>query len=381
MLIYNENRHNMNMGENSSGRIISLDALRGFTIAAMILVNFPGNGKHVFPPLEHAHWNGWTPTDLIFPFFLFIVGVSIVLSLTKRKQQAISMTPLHRKIIWRAVKIFVVGLLLNALGLIPEFHLSELRVTGVLQRIAIVYLICSFLFLHVSIRWQVIIGAVILVIYLIVMMFVPVPGVGIPMLEPGVNLAAWVDNHLLPGAMWQGTWDPEGILSTFPAIATGLTGVFAGILLKSGQTQERKIILLFSAGFCALILGRIWGWFFPINKNLWTSSFVLFTSGLAAMTLAVTMFILDLLGYVRFTKPWIIFGSNAITVYVLAGILSPFFYDLKVKGDSLNMHFFRLFTEVGLPPQLVSALYAFLYVWIIFIPAWLLYRKKIFIKL
>jgi len=367
--------------ENSSGRFISLDAFRGFTIAAMILVNFPGNGEHVFPPLEHARWNGWTPTDLIFPFFLFIVGVSIVLSLTKRKQHAGSMAPLHRKIIWRAVKIFAVGLILNALALIPEFHLSELRITGVLQRIAIVYLVCSFLFLHASLRWQVIIGAAVLLLYWLAMMFIPVPGVGIRMFEPGVNLAAWVDNKLLPGAMWQGTWDPEGILSTFPAVVTGITGVLAGVLLKSDHTQERKIILLFSAGFCAIILGRIWGWFFLINKNLWTSSFVLFTSGLPAMTLAVTMFVVDVLGHVRFVKPGVIFGSNAITVYVLAGILSPLFYELNIRGASLNMHFFRLFTGAGIHPQLVSALYAFLYVCIIYVPAWLLYRRRIFIKL
>jgi len=371
----------MTAAENSSGRFISLDAFRGFTIAAMILVNFPGNGEHVFPPLEHARWNGWTPTDLIFPFFLFIVGVSIVLSLTKRKQHAGSMAPLHRKIIWRAVKIFAVGLILNALALIPEFHLSELRITGVLQRIAIVYLVCSFLFLHASLRWQVIIGAAVLLLYWLAMMFIPVPGVGIRMFEPGVNLAAWVDNKLLPGAMWQGTWDPEGILSTFPAVVTGITGVLAGVLLKSDHTQERKIILLFSAGFCAIILGRIWGWFFPINKNLWTSSFVLFTSGLAAMTLAVTMFVVDVLGHVRFVKPSVIFGSNAITVYVLAGILSPLFYELNIRGASLNMHFFRLFTGAGIHPQLVSALYAFLYVCIIYVPAWLLYRRRIFIKL
>lgn len=359
-------------------RLISLDAFRGFTIAAMIMVNYPGSWSHVYKPLLHADWHGITPTDLIFPFFIFIVGVSIALAYTKRINAGVPKGPMHRKIVIRSIKIFVVGIIL---WLIPKFDFETIRYAGVLQRIAIVFLICALLFLNTKWKTQVIIGVSILVLYWLAMVFIPTPGYGKPMLEPGVNLAAWIDSKFLPGYMWQKTWDPEGILSTFPAVVTGITGMLAGHLILSKMNQERKVIMLFSFGFFAFIIGYWWHFVFPINKNIWTSSFVLVTSGLAAMVLAVSIYFVDMLGRKRLTKPGIIFGSNAIAVYVLADLWALLFYNLKFDGSSLNVHFLNMFETAGWSLKFGSFLYSVLFICFNFIPAWILYRKKIFIKL
>jgi predicted acyltransferase len=359
-------------------RLISLDAFRGFTIAAMIMVNYPGSWSHVYPPLLHVDWHGITPTDLIFPFFIFIVGVSITLAYTKRLQAGVPKNPMYRKIIFRALKIFIVGILL---WLFPKFDLENIRFAGVLQRIAIVFLVSALLFLNSKWKTQAIVAAVLLVGYWLAMVLIPTPGYGAPMLDPGANLAAWIDSKLLPGYMWQKTWDPEGIFSTLPAIATGITGMLAGHLILSNMSQEKKVIYLFSFGFFAFAIGYLWDFIFPINKNIWTSSFVMVTSGLAAMVLAISMFFVDMQGRTRFTKPGIIFGSNAIAVYVLADVWGQLFYNLKFAGSSLNVHFLSVFESAGWSMKFGSLLYAILFICFNFIPAWILYKKKIFIKL
>lgn len=359
-------------------RLISLDALRGFTIAAMIMVNYPGSWGHVFAPLLHAEWNGLTPTDLIFPFFIFIVGVSVSLAYTKRLSAGVPKKPMYRKILFRSLKIFAVGVLL---WLFPKFDFEHVRFAGVLQRIAIVFLFSSLLFLNSKWKTQALVAAILLVGYWLAMILIPTPGQAQPMLEPGVNLAAWIDSKYLPGYMWQETWDPEGLLSTLPAIATGITGLLAGHLILSKLPQERKVIYLFSYGFFAFIIGYFWHYIFPINKNLWTSSFVMVTSGLASMLLAVSMFFVDIKGRTRFTKPGIIFGSNAITVYVLAAVWGQFFYNIKYYGNSLNVHWMELFEYSGWNLKFGSFLFALIFVCFNFIPAWILYRKRIFIKL
>ena len=362
-------------------RLLSLDAFRGFTIAAMILVNFPGNWDHVFAPLLHSEWNGITFTDLIAPFFLFIVGVSIAFAYTRRLEAGVSPRSLHLKLVTRSLKIFAVGMMLNLLAISGNFSFDELRWTGTLHRIAIVFLVCGLLFLHTGWKTQAVTGAVILVAYWLAMTLIPTPGYGKVMLEPGVNLAAWVDIKWLPGKMWQGTWDPEGILSTFPSIVTGITGMLAGTLLLGKQSREQKVMALFTIGFLASIAGIIWNWIFPLNENLWTSSFVLFTSGLASMTLAGSIYLIDILQYKRGAGFGIIYGSNAITIYVLADVLALFFYGLSIGGASLNDHFFNLLTGVGVAPKIVSMAYGLLYVGINFIPAYILHKRKIFIKL
>lgn len=365
----------------NSGRLISLDAFRGITIAAMLLVNFPGNGKYVFSPLRHTVWNGITPTDLIAPFFLFIVGIAIAFTFSKKLDSGLSPSKMYSKLFVRSVKIFTVGMFLNILGLIPDFNFSDLRYTGTLHRIAIVYLVCGIIFLNTKWKKQVIIGAAVLIIYWLAMTLVPMPGYGKVMLEPGINLAAWIDSRFLPGRMWQGTWDPEGILSTFPSIVTGITGMLAGTLLLKVKIQEYKVIYLLTFGFISTILGVAWNWIFPLNENLWTSSFVLFTSGLASMTLATLIFLIDILQYKRYAQVGVIYGSNAISIYVLADIFAILFYGIKISGSSLNIHFFNYFTSFSVSPELVSMFYAMIFVGIMFTPAFILYKNKIFIKL
>ena len=359
-------------------RLASLDAMRGFTIAAMIMVNYPGTWDHVYGPLLHAEWNGLTPTDLIFPFFLFIVGVSIALAYSKRMEKGLPKREMHKKIVIRSLKIFAVGMFLN---LIPDFNFSDLRWTGVLHRIAVVFLVCAFLYLHTDWKTQVWIGALALIGYWLAMTLIPTPGLGKVSLEPGANLAAWVDAQFLPGKKWQGTWDPEGLLSTIPAIVTGITGLLAGRLLFGRLSPNEKSNYLMAWGVLFVIGGYLWGLIFPINKNLWSSSFVLLTSGAAALFLGAFYFLVDVLGKRKGTAIGIIFGANAIAVYVLADLLSLIFYRMPVGGESLNMHFVNGLTSAGIQQELASWLYALLFVAINFIPAVLLYRKKIFIKL
>jgi predicted acyltransferase len=212
------------------------------------------------------------------------------------------------------------------------------------------------------------------------MTLIPTPGVGKVMLEPGINLAAWIDSKYLPGRMWQGTWDPEGILSTFPAIVTGITGLLAGHLLASDRKPTDKIIFLMIFGLISTVAGYIWGLVFPVNENLWTSSFVLVTSGMASMILGATYYVVDLRGFAGWTGPGIIFGANAITVYVLADLLALIFYVLPLGESTLNLHVTNALIHIGFPPKLSSCFYALFFVCINFIPAYFLYRKKIFIK-
>ena len=363
---------------NVISRILSLDVMRGFTIAAMIMVNFPGSEEHKFPTLSHTKWNGLTFTDLIAPFFLFIVGVSIAFAYSKRLLDNSPKTDLYKKIVIRSLKIFAVGMFLN---MMPYFDLSDLRYTGTLHRIAIVFLCCAILFLNSTWRQQAIIGAIILILYWLAMTLIPTPGLGKVMLERGVNLAAWVDQQYLPGKMWQGTWDPEGILSTFPSIVSGITGMIAGRLLLSRITPNEKVNYLMTTGLFVAATGYFWSLIFPVNENIWTSSFVLVTSGFASMLLGALYFIVDISGKTKGTKIGIIFGANAISAYVLADVLALLFYISSFGGKTMNQHFMDGFVGAGFEPRLVSMTYAVLFVAINFIPAYILYRKKIFIKL
>lgn len=274
-------------------RLVALDVFRGITMGAMILVNDPGIGTHVYAPLEHSAWNGITFADFIFPSFIFIVGISVVLSFFGQLKKGVSKKLMVSKMCRRAVILFLIGIFLSIL---PSFNLSLIRITGVLQRISIVFFCCTLLYLFTGLSFQIRLAIFILMAYFLVMKFLPVPGYGYPILEPGKNLAAWVDSTLIPGRMYNGNWDPEGVLSTFPAIATGIAGMLAGHLFLSNKTTERKIIWLFIAGFISFTIANAWNWFFPINKNLWTSSFVLYAAGLDCMILASLYFLMDFSG-------------------------------------------------------------------------------------
>ncbi len=361
-------------------RIEALDIFRGITMAAMILVNDPGIPNHVYAPLEHSVWNGITPADFIFPSFIFIVGVSVVLSCSSQLQKGIPKKTIIKKICRRAAILFTLGLLLSIL---PTFNLSLFRISGVLQRISIVFFSCALLYLFTKLSFQIRLAVFILAGYFLLMTLVPVPGYGYAILEPGKNLAAWIDSFLLPGRLYQGSWDPEGVLSTFPAIVSGITGMFAGRLLLSTKTAERKIIWLFFTGFISFIIANSWNYFFPINKNLWTSSFVLFMTGLDCMILACLYFLIDVCGVKKWSKVALVFGSNAIAAY----LFSEFFYDIiyfkvgGVHGVSLNDVIINAVIPSGLSLSLISLIWALLYCGLCYIPVYLLYKNKIFLKI
>ncbi|MDN5201298.1 heparan-alpha-glucosaminide N-acetyltransferase domain-containing protein [Fulvivirgaceae bacterium BMA10] len=367
-----------------SKRLISLDVFRGATIAAMILVNNPGSWSTVYPPLLHAKWHGCTPTDLVFPFFLFIVGISISLAYTKRKESGEATNKLIQKIVWRSLKIFLLGLFLSGF---PFFNFETIRIPGVLQRISVVFLICSLLFLKTNWRTQAILGAFLLVLYNFLMTVVPVPGIGQPNLNPETNLGAWLDNLLLSGHLWSQTkvWDPEGLLSTIPAIVTGITGLLTGkLFLDHDKSPQEKVIWMFVAGCFGIFLGMVWGIYFPINKALWTSSYVMYTSGIGLLIFALCYWFIDILDKRSWINPFVIYGSNAITVYVLSGVIAKSLYLIKwetsdgiitLQGWTYNTLFLS-----WLPPYNASLGYAILNVLLLLGVAWILYRKRIFIK-
>jgi predicted acyltransferase len=355
-------------------RLVSLDVFRGATIAAMILVNNPGSSA-AYWPLKHARWNGWTPTDLIFPFFLFIVGVSLVFSFESRLRRGDSKQALILHTLRRSATIFAIGLLLNGL---PDFHLATWRIPGVLQRIAVAYLAAALIMLYSRTNARIGWIAGLLLGYWVLMRFVPVPGYGIPtrdipLFHPDANLAAHIDRKLMFGHLWEGTRDPEGVLSTLPAIATALCGVLTGEWLRSSRSPKQKAVWMLSAGVAGIIAGEVWGIWFPINKNLWTSSYVLFTAGWAAVCLAICYWAVDIkLSRGWWTKPFVIFGSNAIAAYVISEVLGGTF--------GWKEHIFRrAFLGLG-PPGVASLLYSLAIVGVCFLPIWWMHRKRIFLK-
>jgi predicted acyltransferase len=377
-----------------STRLTSLDLFRGATIAAMILVNNPGN-DHAYWPLEHAEWNGWTPTDLIFPFFLFIVGVSLVFSSESRLSKGDSRTSLLRHTFRRAVIIFAIGLGLNWLVALASG--SGLRIPGVLQRIGICYLAASILYLYVRPRTRALIVAALLIGYWILMRFVPVPGLGVPgrdvpFLHPDANLGAYLDRKFLihlwgtGTRLYEITRDPEGFLSTLPAIATALLGVFTAEWLRSERKPQNKALGMLVFGVIGLVLGKTWGIWFPINKKLWTSSFVLFTAGFALVCLALCYWATDIKRWRgAWTRPFLIFGRNAITAYVIADLFAMLLYafNKRVNGQMMNAQqliFQRFFAPLG-SPSFSSLLFSLSFVLLCLLPIWLMDRKKIFLKI
>lgn len=361
----------------SSNRLVSLDFFRGLTIIGMIIVNDPGSWNYVFTPLEHAEWNGVTPTDFVFPFFIFIVGVSIVLAYTKYLEKGRDRSEMVPKIIRRSLTIFALGIFL---GLFPEFDFANIRIPGVLQRIAIVFFACAMLFLYTSRKTQIWTCCILLIGYWGIIALIPHPELGLSLAEPGHNIAAWLDYTVIPGTLYRGTWDPEGILSTLPAIASGITGMFAGYLIISERTRQQKVIGLMVGGFVAYAVANMWDWVFPLNKNLWTSSYVLYTSGLASLTLGACYYWIDVLGRSKGTYVGVVFGTNAITAYVISGILPVITHTAWLQERSLVSLFMDGLTSIGVNPYLASFLWALLFCFLCFIPVYYLYKNKIFIK-
>lgn len=379
-------------GETSSltERLVSLDLFRGATIAFMIIVNNQDE-EVAYRPLKHAQWNGWTPTDLVFPFFLFIVGVVLAFSFAGRLRHGESRGTLVAHVVRRGLILFAIGFLLH--GFSAGFQLDHWRVYGVLQRIAICYMISAVLVLCSGRSGTLAaIATGCLVGYWVLMRYVPVPGFGVPvrdvpLLDPDRNLAAWLDRKLLMGHLYEGTRDPEGVLSTIPALATSLLGVLTGQWLRDARDVTQKAAGMFVAGLIGVGLGEFFNLWFPINKKLWTSSYVLLTAGLALMSIAILYWLVDgkrWRGPV--TKPFVILGMNAIAAYVFAELLAVLLDGVNFRlagGETISLGeliYRRWFVPLGSPPA-ASLFFSFASLLVCFFAMWVLYRKRIFIKI
>ena len=357
-------------------RILSVDIFRGATIVLMILVNTPGTWSAVYAPFLHADWHGYTPTDLVFPFFLFIVGTSIAFSYKNKVANAGT----YKKITIRTLKLIGLGLFLGAFTLsFPFFKdFAEIRFPGVLQRIGVVFFFASILFLNFN--WKVLIGITVslLVGYWLLMTLVPVEGVSSTLERAPNNLANWLDVKIFGSHNYKADYDPEGFLSTLPSIASSLLGIFTGLILTS--KQEKKATILMGIGGSLLIIGHLWDYVFPINKALWTSSFVLVTSGWANLILALIYYLTDVKGK-QFGSIFRYAGANAITLYFLSSFISKIMGMIKIGDTSLHGWLFdTIYTHDFMPLQLSSLLYGLTVVAFYCLLGYVMYRRKIFIK-
>jgi predicted acyltransferase len=365
-------------------RSLSLDVFRGVTIASMLLVNDPGTWSAVYPPLLHAPWHGWTFTDVIFPFFLWITGMALTLSTAKRISLGANRQGLMLHALRRSAIIFAIGLFLAGM---PFFHFSTIRIPGVLQRIAVCYLIATAIYLTAGIRGHILWTGALLTVYWLLMKLYPVPGYGAGILEKEGNFAQYIDSLLLSGHMWASskTWDPEGIVSTLPAIATMLFGILTGHILRARRTPEEKTAWMFFMGNALLFSGAVMSLWLPINKNLWTSSYAVFMAGLAANVFAFFYWLIDVRGYRKWCLPLKIYGMNAITIFALSGLLGKTALLVKVTATdgsqiSLWTYIFQLVFAPLASPINASLIFALAYVLLFFGLAWVMYRFKWFIK-
>jgi predicted acyltransferase len=375
----------------------------------MLLVNNPGTWSAIFPPLEHAEWNGWTPTDLIFPFFLFIVGITTHLSLSARRARGDDDSAVIKQILRRGIIIYLLGFAMamfpfyqwGTIASIPNatpwdrilYRIEHVRILGVLPRIAIVYICAGLLTLKTTLKQQIIIIATLLFGYWFAMTLIPVPGeheIGAVLLNThDRNLAAWLDRAILgTNHTWSGsvTFDPEGPMSTVPAIATAMLGVIAGrwIVQKEKPLLER-ISGMFAVGAIGMMIGLMWNWAFPINKNLWTSSYVIFTAGMACVAIATIMWIVDYCNVKWWTKPFVIYGVNPIVAFVGSGVLARLIYTLwhvSYQGHSVAIQdaIYQIVFLPWLPPRVASLAFAISFVVLWFGILTVLYRRNIVLK-
>jgi predicted acyltransferase len=376
-------------------RMLSLDVLRGLDLAFMILVNNAGNESRAYWPLRHADWNGFTPTDLVFPTFLFLVGISTVFSTQSRLAQGATKQSLFLHTVRRTVIIFLLGLLVNSF---PHFNLHTLRFYGVLPRIALCYFIVSCLYL-VSPGWRDKLALAILALggYFLLMRYVPVPGYGlpgrdIPFLDRDANLVAWLDRHIFSAShLYEHTRDPEGLISAIPAVGTALMGMLTGIWLRTGRSVAEKARWIAVAGATCVMLGAAWNPWFPLNKKLWTSSFVLFAGGWSLLLLALSIWVVDIVRAPdgspnrtqrsRVFTPFLVFGTNAIVAYVFSELLAGAIDNIHVGTENLQRWLYHAILA-GVPdPALASLLYSLGFVAVCWVPVYLLYRKRIYIKI
>jgi len=394
-------------------RVLSVDILRGITIAFMILVNDPGDWDHVFAPLDHAPWNGWTLTDLVFPTFLFLVGASIIFSLDARAAKGNCRKTLSGHVILRCLKILA---LQYSLVFFPYMHWHTMRLYGVLPRIALCYLLAGLILIATSklksrVPILIAITATLLLGYWALLRFVPIPGVGmpgrdIPFMDPTQNLTSWLDRAAMAftqrwlhtGRLYLPGRDPEGLLSTLPAVATTLLGALTALWMRQthgprgSRALRRMQLTLAAAGILAILAGEVWSPYFPINKNLWTSSYVLLSAGWAALTLALLSLLVDRRpepwpGWLSIsTWPWFVFGSNAIAAFTVSVVLVKTCLYIKLTGaDGIKhslwaLYYQHVFARHG-STNWTSLAFAISIVLLCFIPNWLLWRRKIFLKI
>lgn len=389
-------------------RLLALDVFRGMTVAGMLLVNNPGDWGHIFEPLEHAKWHGWTPTDLIFPFFLFIVGVTSHLSLSTRRARGDDESAIRRQVLRRGALIFLFGLFLSwfpgfqwgTIESLPDatfgdrvlFRLEHLRIMGVLQRIGVAYAVGALITLRGSWKQHVAILLGILVGYWMLMTLVTVPDRGVPgwqlLDQPEAVLSAWFDRAVIgTDHLWISakTWDPEGLLSTLPAVGTMMIGQLAGRWLTAPHPLAERLNGMFAVGALLLMLGLMWHWVFPINKSLWTSSYVVFTGGMALVTLATCMWIIDVRGWRGWTTFFVIYGTNPMIAFLGSGLMARITVSLwKVStADGPKSLQWLLYQAVFAPisePRVASLGYAVSFVMLWFVILWALWRRNIFLK-
>lgn len=374
----------------ASPRLMCLDIFRGLCVAAMIVVDNPGSDAKACWPIMHAEWNGWTPADFIFPSFLFLVGISVVFSLSSRQQRGQSRSEILVHALWRTLVLIAIGFLVNASPIVG-FDIHTFRFEGVTQRIALCYLAAVALELWSGRREQVIAFAMCVIGYWAILRFVPVPGYGlpgrdIPFMDPDRNLAAWLDRKLFMGHLYNGTRDPEGILHTIPAIGTTLAGVLTGHWLRSKKSPATKAWGMLLIGIVSLSAGLLWNRWFPINKNLWTSSFVLFTAGVALVFLGFLYWLLEIRRWRGlWTMPVLVFGMNAIVAFVADSVVYGPGYSFTAKGPSgvsMSWHeaaqaYLESFGLSTPTASLIYSLSALVFCWMLL---WLLWRKRLFIK-
>lgn len=360
----------------AAGRLVSLDAFRGLTIVLMVLVNSAGSSA-VYHQLQHSTWHGLTLADVIFPSFIWIVGITTVFSLSSRIEKS-TKGDVVRQVMWRALKLYLFGL---CLYIAPHFNLHTQRFMGVLQRIAICYLIGSLLYLYSGKRAQVACIVILLGGYWALMTLVPAPGFAAGDLSMQGNLAHFVDRVVLGSHNYAATktWDPEGILSTFPAIATVLLGLLAGYELQSRRTLGQKAVRMLIAGAILLAAGFMVDHWFPINKKLWTSSFVLVTAGIDFLVLPVFLYLIDIKSHRRWLSPLIIVGMNAISIYLVSEFLDLSLSSLGGRVPVKSWIFQTCFEPLAFPPM-ASFLYAAAFTLLMCGLAYALYRKQIFLR-
>ena len=395
-------------------RLLSLDVFRGMTVAGMLLVNDPGSWEHIYPPLEHATWNGWTPTDMVFPFFLFIVGITTYLSLTVRRERGDSEGAIRMQILRRGALIFLFGLLINGF---PYFTFGDVagvadptllqrmgdrllhwRIMGVLQRIGVAYLVAALLTQRATLRRQVATIAALLLGYWIVMTVLPVPGEGtigaLLLNDAPRTMAAWTDRLVLDWTRWglgnhlwvsSVTWDPEGVLSTIPAICTAMIGNLAGRWIGQRRPLVERLLGLFAVGSLGMTVGLVWNWVFPINKSLWTSSYVVFAGGIAAVSLATIMWIVDYQKVRGWTRFFVVYGLNPTIAFVGSGVMARCIYSIfkvTVGGErmSLEAGLYQTLFASWLAPINASLAFAVTFVLFWYAILYVLYRRNIVLK-